>query len=199
MDINGRRTIALALLLAFVFGAADQYLGSLQGKSFAAGADLSWATDISLLSAPWLVLAFLAGWTQRTPGSAAALGFACTIAALAGYGLMTLSPFEGAELTRQSVAGFVESQRAVIVGGFVTGPLLGWFGYRWRAHRAWLGALVVASAVCLEPLARVIVGDAIRSRDVWLAEVAAGVAMVVYVATRSLAASSQSRSARPRF
>jgi hypothetical protein len=35
------------------------------------------------------------------------------------------------------------------------GPFFGWFGYRWRTELAWVGALVTATAVCLEPLARI--------------------------------------------
>lgn len=176
--------VVLALVLAFVFGGADQYLGSLQGRGGPA-----WATEVSLLSAPWLVLAFVAGWTQREPRPAALLGLACTMSALAGYALMTLSPVEGAELTRQAIVGFVRSSQYVILGGLVTGPLFGWFGNRWRNDRAWIGALLAAGAVCLEPVARVVAGDiwAISARTVWVAEVAAGVAMTIYVARETLA------------
>jgi hypothetical protein len=46
--------VALALALSVAFGAGDQYLGSLTGSGhlWAAG----WSSDLSLLSAPWLVL-----------------------------------------------------------------------------------------------------------------------------------------------
>jgi hypothetical protein len=172
----------LALVLAFAFGGADQYLGSLLGHP--------WAADVSLLSAPWLVLPFLAGWTQREPRRAALLGLACTLAALLGYGLMTLSPIEGAELTVTTARGFVLSSSPVIVGGLFTGPLFGWLGNRWRSDRTWLGGLAVAGAVCLEPLARVLASDAyaIDYRTVWVAEVAVGLAMSVYVAVAARAA-----------
>jgi hypothetical protein len=86
--------ILVALALAAAFGGADQYLGSLSAHPL--------ATDVSLLSAPWLLLAFIAGWTQREPRRAAFLGLACTLSALIGYGLMTLSPVEQARLTPQS-------------------------------------------------------------------------------------------------
>jgi hypothetical protein len=164
----------VALVLAALFGAGDQYLGSLSWQP--------WAIDISLLSAPWLVLAFLAGWTQRESRRAAVLGFACTLAALAGYGLMTLSPVEGAQLTTASIADFVRSESPVILGGVLTGPLFGWFGQRWRTDRAWVGALATAALVTLEPLARIPAGREIRFRGVWMAEVAAGIAMAVYFA-----------------
>ena len=161
--------IALALVLSAAFGAGDQYLGSLPGSGhfWAAG----WSTDISLLSAPWLVLPFVAGATQKLPRRAALLG----------YGLMTLSPIEHAHLTVATVRGFFISERGVLLGGIVTGPLFGWFGQQWRTRGAIAGALVTAAALCLEPLARRVTIDPIGQRDVWLAEVAAGLAFAAAV------------------
>jgi uncharacterized protein DUF6518 len=161
------------LVLAAAFGAADQYLGSLSAHP--------WGADISLLSAPWLVLAFAAGCSQRDPRRAALLGLGCTYAALLGYGLMTLSPVENAHVTLTTVRGFLVSERSVFVGGIVTGPLFGWFGQQWRTRQAWLGALVTAAALCLEPLARHASVDPIRFRAVWIAEVAAGLVLAAYV------------------
>ena len=57
-----------------------------------------------------LVLAFLAGSTQREPRRAVALGLVCTFSALLGYGLMTLSPVENAHLTGSTAAAFVRSE-----------------------------------------------------------------------------------------
>jgi hypothetical protein len=167
--------VVLALVLSAAFGTGDQYLGSLTGSGhlWAAG----WSSDVSLLSAPWLVLPFLAGATQRSPRRAVLLGLACTYAALVGYGLMTLSPVEHAHISAASLRGFAVSERAVLVGGIVTGPLFGWFGQQWRTRRAIAGALVTAAALCLEPLARRAAVRPIADRDVWLAEVAAGLAL----------------------
>ncbi len=171
--------VVLALLLSAAFGAGDQYLGSLTGSGHAWAA--GWSSDISLLSAPWLVLPFVAGATQREPRRAALLGLACTYVALVGYGLMALSPVEHAHLTVASLRGFVVSERTVLVGGIVTGPLFGWFGQQWRTRRAIVGALVTAAALCLEPLARRATIDPIQHREVWLAEVAAGLALAAAV------------------
>ena len=176
---RSRLTVPLALVLAAVFGAADQYLGSLTGSGhpWAAG----WSSDLSLLSAPWLVLPFVAGATQRDPRRAALLGLACTYAALAGYAVMTLSPVENAHLTLTGLRGFAVSERNVLLGGIVTGPLFGWFGQQWRTRRAIAGALVTAAALCLEPLARRASINPIQDRTVWLAEVAAGLAFAAAV------------------
>jgi uncharacterized protein DUF6518 len=174
--------VALALGLAAAFGAGDQYLGSLSGSGHAWA--VGWTTDISLLSAPWLVLPLLAGATQREPRRAALLGLACTYSALLGYGLMTLSPVENAHLTLATLRGFVVSERSVLVGGVVTGPLFGWFGQQWRTRRAVSGALATAAALCLEPLARRASVNPIRYRDVWLTEVAVGLALAAAVLVR---------------
>lgn len=176
--------VALALLLSAAFGAGDQYVGSLTGSGhvWAAG----WSSDVSLLSAPWLVLPFIAGATQRDAKRAALLGLACTYAALLGYGLMTLSPVEHAQLSVATLRGFLVSERAVLVGGFVAGPLFGWFGQRWRTKRAISGALVTAAALCLEPLAREAAVRPITDRSVWLAEVAAGLALAAVVLARRI-------------
>lgn len=181
--------VALALLLSAVFGAGDQYLGSLTGSGHAWAA--GWSSDVSLLSAPWLVLPFLAGATQRDARRAALLGLAYTYAALLGYGLMTLSPVEHAHLTVGTLRGFLVSERVVLVGGIVTGPLFGWFGQQWRTRRAIVGALVTAAALCLEPLARRGAVRPIGDRDVWLAEVAAGLALAAAVLVRRYAGTAQ--------
>ena len=168
-------TTIVVLVLAAVFGAADQYLGSFSMHP--------WMADVSLLSAPWLALPFFAGFAARRPAHAALLGLACTFAALVGYGLMTLSPVEHAQLTTQSAAGFVRSSRNVFLGGLVTGPLFGWLGQQWRTRSAWWGGLAVAAALCLEPMLRIAAGRPIGSSPVLLAEIAAGAATAASLAT----------------
>jgi hypothetical protein len=172
--------VVLALVCSLVFGAVDQYLGSLTGSGHAWAA--GWSTDLSLLSAPWLLLPFLAGATQREPRRAALVGLACTYAALLAYGLMTVSPLEHAHLSLATARGFVVSERGVLIGGVVTGPLFGWFGERWRARRSLPGLLALALCFCLEPLARRASMSPIRVRDVWIAEVTAGLVLVAYAA-----------------
>src|SRR4051812_6954100 len=127
-------TAVIVMFLAFVFGAGDQYLGNFSAHP--------WMADVSLLSAPWLVIAFAAGATQRDPKRAALIGTAATFAALIGYMLMTLSPIENAHLTLTSVGGFLVSSQRVFLGGLVTGPLFAWLGHRWRVHGSRAAGLV---------------------------------------------------------
>jgi hypothetical protein len=179
--------VVVALVLSAAFGAADQYVGSLVRHP--------WGAQVASLSAPWLVLAFVAGCTQRAPRRAALIGLACTYAALTGYLLMTDSPVEGAQYSVANARGFLISNVPVVVGGLVTGPLFGWFGQQWRTRRALAGALVSAAALCLEPLARrapigsmhvvgrdYLLTTPIGSHPVVLAEVAAGLALAAYAA-----------------
>jgi len=181
-------TVALVLVLSAAYGAGAQYTGSIVH---------TWGPDVASLSAPWLLLAFLAGATQRDPIRAALLGLGSTFAALVGYFLLTDSPLEGAQYTLANTHGFFLSNAPVVIGGIVTGPLFGWFGQQWRTRRAIAGALVAAAAFCLEPLARraavrpihmlghgYAVTDPIGSHLVVVAEVAAGLALAAAVLAR---------------
>jgi hypothetical protein len=171
--------VLVALVLSAAFGAGDQYLGSLTGSGHLWA--LHWSTDLSLLSAPWVVLPFLAGMTQRDPRRGALIGLACTYAALLGYAIMTLSPIENAHPTLAMIRGFVISERLVLGGGIFTGPLFGWFGQQWRTRRWMLGALITAGALSLEPLARKATINQIDDRNVWIGEVAVGLALAATV------------------
>jgi hypothetical protein len=168
-----RRSL-VPVALAALFGAADQFLGA---RSYVVGA---WAIDASLMSAPWLLIAFLAGWSQATVRRAALLGLVCTMVALLGYCAMTLSPVEGAHLTVAGARGLLLGQRRWAAGGLVTGPLFGWLGHRWRTRRDWKSVLVAGLVVCCEPFAHAATGTAAGFGGVWRVEVAAGLLMAVY-------------------
>ena len=66
-----------------------------------------------------------------------------------------------------------------IASGLVTGPLFGLLGERWRVDRSWLSAAILTSALCLEPLARLLVGMLPPPPFVWAAEIAVGVVTAV--------------------
>ena len=149
-------TVAALLAFSLAFGAGDQYLGSPAGRP--------WAHEVSLLSAPWLLIAFVGGAMQREPKRGAVLGVACTFAALLGYGVMTLSPMEGAEFTQRAASGLVRSQTVVIIGGVLTGPLYGWLGTRWREGSSASSCTRRSRAFVLEPAARVLAGTSAASR-----------------------------------
>jgi hypothetical protein len=70
----------------------------------------------------------------------------------------------------------------VIVGSVVSAPLYGFLGCEWRAKRAWVSALLVGGAFCLEPLALAIVGRLPQRTGVWVVEVCLGVVVTGYLA-----------------
>ena len=78
----------LAIVAGLVFGGVDQYLGS--GRLLVEFG--VWPSTASQMSAPWLILPFVAGCTQVRPGRAMLLGLVVTLSALVGYFALTLSP-----------------------------------------------------------------------------------------------------------
>jgi len=171
---------AVAALVGVVFGAADQYLGSLT-PFVALGA---WTVSVSQMSAPWLLLPFAFGCTQDRARRAILLGLVATLAALAGYFAMAVSPLEGVALGQIPHAALAEISsnftpaHPVILGGLVTGPLFGLLGQRWRVSRSWIVAALIAGAFLLEPLARVADGQLLGPTWVWAAEIALGIGLM---------------------
>jgi hypothetical protein len=170
----------LAIVIGLVFGAIDQYLGTVHVTSHLGW----WTITVSGMSAPWLILPFLAGMTQQRAKRAVALGVIVVLSALAGYFAMSNSVFESVPVAhfwpRTVRMATTESNLLWIVGGLITGPIYAYFGHRWRVARSWVGAALVTLALCLEPVARSIVGTDFvggglsGSRAVWGAEVAVG-------------------------
>ena len=178
----------LAVVIGFLFGAMDQYLGTVHVTSHLGW----WTITVSGMSAPWLILPFLAGMTQQRAKHAVALGAVIVLSALAGYFAMSNSVFESVPVVhfwpRTVRMATTESNLLWIVGGLITGPIYAYFGHRWRVARSWVGAALATLALCFEPLARSIVGTGFvggglsGSRVVWGAEAAIGlVAGVVFI------------------
>ena len=164
-----------AAVIGFVFGGADQYLGSLMALG-------PWASTVSVVSAPWLVLPFAVGATQTHHRRAMLLGFTAVVSAVAGYFALTISPLESVPLSHfpSDLIDLVRAQLPNVVGGFVTAPLFGLLGQRWRTERSWMSAVAVAAAVCLEPLARLAVGRLWSPDGVWLIEIVLGACLAAY-------------------
>jgi hypothetical protein len=157
--------VLIGLTAAFAFGAVDQYLqvvipaGHLSASLF--------AVQVSSMSAPWLLVPFLAGAWQGSQRRAALVGLAATWLAVLAYILMIISPMEGShlgapppgwhgsynQLTLHMFAATLASQWLWFAGGLITGPLYGWLGYRWRARQSTAAALLAALPVLLEPAA----------------------------------------------
>jgi hypothetical protein len=158
---NGTAALIIALTAACAFGAIDQYLGGLRS---------SFLTDASGMSAPWLLVPFLAGAWQPSQRRAALAGLAATWLSVLAYVVMIISPMEGThlgprppgltgtwtQLSPHLLLVTLASQWLWFAGGLITGPLYGWLGYRSRSGRSWATALVAVLPVLLEPVARVL-------------------------------------------
>jgi hypothetical protein len=168
----------LAVTVSAVFGGVDQYLGSISA--------IPWLPEISLLSAPWLVLPFVFACTQRTPRRAIIIAYVATTSALIAYFIMTLTPMENVHLNGSlgPVFALLHSEAHVIVGAAVTSPLYGYLGFRWRTQRAWMSAVLVGGAICLEPLASASVGRLPQFPEVWGAQIAIGLLVSGYFVWR---------------
>lgn len=153
MVFMGRKAIIVTVLVgAAVFGALDQYLGALNqylGPQYS-----SFLIETSGLSAPWLLLPFLAGASQRAGRQAALLGWTTTWLAVVAYSFMAASPIEGVQQTQHAFLECLVRQWPWIAGGLITGPVYGWLGHRFRAHRSWSAGLLAALPVFLEPAGR---------------------------------------------
>jgi len=177
----------LSVILGFTFGGADQYLGS---RTATLGA---WASTAAQVSAPWLVLPFVIGVTQRRARRAAVLGLVGTMSALVGYFAMTYGPIEIAvwtfdRFTTGMVAVTTSGYNPLyILSGLLTVPLFGFLGQRWRVRRSWVSASIVAGALCLEPLARWAAGRLMPPTPVWTVEVATGAACAALFASTLIA------------
>jgi hypothetical protein len=167
----------LAAVVGLVFGAGDQYLGSL--KSMVALGP--WTVSVSQMSALWLLLPFACGCTQDRPRKAMLVGLVATVGGLVGYFAMTVSPIEGVALSDVpgATAALLRSNLVNIFGGLVTGPLFGLLGQRWRVTRSWSSAALIAGAFLLEPLVRLIDGHLFGPSWVWTAEVTVGAGLLV--------------------
>lgn len=157
-DVPARRpggvaAVIVALTAAVAFGAFDQYLPEAISVSSHLGAYL-FVVEVSKMSAPWLVVPFLAGAWQGSPRRAALVGLAATWLAVLAYVLMTVSPMEGVHLTPRTFAFSLASQWPWFGGGLLSGLLYGWLGHRWRARRSKVAALLAALPILLEPAAR---------------------------------------------
>lgn len=170
--------VLFAIALAGVYGAADQYLGSRVGLG-------EWTVSVSQMSAPWLVIAFLAGTRPRRRIGAVTAGLAVTMAAVAGYFFMTLSPMEGVSTGSIDWSAEIRSQLHVILPALATGPLFGWLGGVWRDTRSPRAVLLVAALFICEPLVRLGAGQLVDPRSfAWPAEVAIGLTLAALTVLR---------------
>jgi hypothetical protein len=143
-------------------------------------------------SSPWAVLAFLAGWSQRSRAWAATSGVAAEIACVAGFYVKLLFvdpdhlglPHSAAPLALIGTGvsqwlWFIAPWVAVSIGA---GVVYGFLGRWWGESRSIVAGVAIALPFIVEPAAwRVYVGFGQGPLVLWLAEVAVGIAILGWV------------------
>jgi Family of unknown function (DUF6518) len=159
-------------------------------------------------SSPWAVLAFLAGWSQRSRISAAAAGIAAEVACVAGFyaKLLFVDP-DRLGLPRSTDAltligtgvsqwlWFIAPWVAVAVGA---GVVYGLLGRWWGESRSIVAGVAIALPFIVEPAAwRVYVGFGQGPLGLWLVEVAVGIAILGWVVVATWPGTRQRGDDRP--
>ena len=80
---------------------------------------------------------------------------------------------------RWPLAALAHSSARLLMEGIISGPVYGLLGQRWRTRRWWVGAVLAAGPILLEPLTRVL------NLEYWpplgfALEASAGVLVAVY-------------------
>ncbi|MGZ3583215.1 MAG: hypothetical protein ACXWQR_17085 [Ktedonobacterales bacterium] len=181
------------LLLAFIVG------GGLFGRAISLIPSPSEVTMfwVSNLSSPWLVLAFLAGWSQRSRLWAAGTGALADVASIVGfYGqFLFIGANPGGPLIRATplvfplvfwleynLSHWLHFVAPWVLIAIVTGAAYGLLGYWWGRHRSIVAGALVALPFIAEPwLWRIYLGYYKGPLILWIAEVALGVALLVWV------------------
>jgi Family of unknown function (DUF6518) len=150
---------------------------------------------IGNLSSPWAVLAFVAGWSQRSLIWAAVAGVAAEVACVAGF----YSQFLVGDIVDPRRLGFVDSTDALtlietavsqwlwfiapwVVVAIGAGVVYGLLGRWWRQSRSIVAGVALALPFIVEPAAwRVYVGFGQGPLVLWLVEVAIGITILGWV------------------
>ena len=188
-------------MLLVLFALAGALLGVvMQALPTTADPGTFWVGNFS---APWAVLAFGAGWTQRSRGWAATGGVVAEVAILAGFYAFILvgpvvdpwahfgpPPYPGPlTLLGTGLAAWLWAIHAWIVQAIGGGALYGLLGRWWGQSRSIIAGAAIALPFLIEPLAwRVYDGLLKGPLVVWLIEIAVGIALLgsVLVARRRL-------------
>jgi hypothetical protein len=147
------------------------------------------------LCAPWLVIAFLAGESQRDPLRAATAGLLAEIACVVGFyaqflfhgrsslGLSDSTPFfHYALIDLRQWFVFVAFWLVIAV---TSGVLYGLLGFWWRRSAPPVAALAVGLPFIAEPGLWALRDHELRGPSyIWVAEVALGVGLIIFLLVR---------------
>jgi hypothetical protein len=187
-------------------------LVALAGAAFGKGISLIPAPEtqqvfwVANLSSPWLVLSFLAGFSQRSLRWAAGAGIVADVSCVMGFyaQFLSLDP-QRFDLPRSApllnVAIVSTSDWLVFIAPWVlfaigAGLLYGSAGYWWARTRSLIAVAMVTVPFLIEPLLwRIRLGYFQAPAVLWISEVSLGVLAFAVMARASSARLNRSRSA----
>ena len=179
---------ALLIAAAVAGGLAYGYLTALIPSPRDAG--VFW---VSNLSAPWLALAFLAGWPQRSPLWGALAGACADIACIVGFyaqffsfgdpnrlGLPPRTPL--AERLVADLGGWVSFAAPWLLAGVLAGAVFGALGAYWGKSRTPAAGVLLAAAFIFESAAWHLYNRALwPPYPIWFAEIFFGTLLLALV------------------
>lgn len=184
---------ASALVIALAFGVTWSIV-----KGNGAGV----RDAVGNLSAPWLLLPFLAGAlaAKARPAMGAVVGLLATVAALAGFYVANAFVLDlGPHPLLMDVRLAVVAGKRYFALALLSGPVFGALGGWWQRHRSTSMAVLVTSLLVCEPLVWIAVASwfpARNYRGVLAGEAAVGLFACVAVALRLRSSSKPMRPPR---
>jgi hypothetical protein len=166
------------------------------GMAVIKGQDAGARDALGNLSAPWVVLAFVAGAGQRTLWRGVAAGVLATLVAFAGFyaaEAFVLDLGTGSLIARLRLT--LGSGHVYETWGVPSGVAFGLLGSAWRVRPAWrIGALVPALAFVTEPLIVYLLtrigvwggGLLFAHRWLWMSEMLLGLGATAVIIGREL-------------
>jgi len=185
--MSGGRLLALVLVAGLVFGAA---VAVVKGQETGA------RDALGNMSAPWVVVPFLAGTRYPRAWQAMLVGIAATLAAFFGFYLAEAAILDlGSHPWYTDIRLTLRSGTIYEVWGVPTGALYGVLGWLWASRRLVLAPVAVGLAFACEPLivltlarAGVWGGGGLLDRPwLWLPEVLIGLGCIAFAVTKAQA------------
>jgi hypothetical protein len=187
--MNRGRTLGLLLLAAVAFGVLVAVIK---------GQDVGVRNALGNISAPWVLVPFLAGTFYSRAWQAALVGIATTLAAFLGFYLA-----EAAILDLGEHPWYVDlkltlgSGHVYEIWGVPTGALYGGLGWPWASRSLVMAPLAVGLAFISEPLIVLILmragvwggGGLLDHPWLWITELLIGLGGLAFVAARAQARS----------
>jgi hypothetical protein len=187
------RKMAVAVITTIVASLFGHVMASLPPTSFG-DTSTFWFGNFS---APWAVLAFGVGWSQRRPAPAILVAVLAEVAAVMGFYnlpdyLTAICPIgpgghcrdvaQGTPLVMAWMSGlepWIQFTSAWLIAGVGAGIVYGYLGAWWARSRSMVPVVLLALPFFVEPLAwRVCEGHLKGPATVWVCEAIVGVGLL---------------------